>query len=93
MYLGVYSFSGDPETLLRAYDKLVAMMPADNLQWHMCTQVADGIVVYDTCPSEEVFIGFSTSPQFRGGLEAAGLPEPTITGQAVYAARAGSPRE
>lgn len=89
MYLGVYSFSGDPATLLRAYDKLVAMMPADNIQWHMCTQVADGIVVYDTCPSEEVFIGFSTSPQFRGALEAAGLPDPTITGQAVYAARAG----
>jgi hypothetical protein len=87
MHLGIYEFSGDPAELIPAYERMMASMPPGNTSWHLCARRADGIVIYDTCASEEVFKGFSTSPGFLGAIAAAGLPEPTITGVPVVAAR------
>ncbi len=67
------------------------MMPEGNVSWHLCAVEPGGIVIYDTCPSEEVFVGFSTGPEFAGVLQAAGLPAPSVVGYPVHAARAPAP--
>jgi hypothetical protein len=88
VHLGVYEFHGDPDELVAAYDRLMSMMPPGASTWHLCTRANSRIVVYDTCPSEEIFRGFSTSAAFREAIAAAGLPEPVISDAAVVAARA-----
>lgn len=87
MHLGIYRFEGNPDELLPAYDSLMQSMPPGKISWHLCTVVPDGIVIYDTCPSEEAFVAFSTGAGFRGALAQVGLPEPTVTGQPVHNAR------
>jgi len=87
VYLGVYRFSGDPEALLSAYERLVARTPLDGSAIHVCVRRDDGVTIYDTCPSRDVFERFSESDAFRSALAAAGLPIPTIEGGPVHAAR------
>jgi hypothetical protein len=87
VYLGIYEFAGDSAQLLPAYDRMMASMPSGNTAWHLCAVRDDGIVVYDTCPSEEEFRSFSASDGFAAAIRAAGLPEPAITGHPVHAAR------
>jgi hypothetical protein len=89
VHLGIYEFRGDPEQLLPAYDRLMASMPAGNTSWHLCARRADGIVIYDTCPSEDAFNAFSSSPALQQAFAAAGLPAPAISGIPVVSARAG----
>jgi hypothetical protein len=74
MFLGSYRFDGDVDDLIPAYERLVAALPADNFELHVCAQTDDGLVVFDTCPSREVFDGFSASPAFADAVAAAGLP-------------------
>ena len=88
MHLGIYEFDGTPDDLIPAYDRLMKSIPEGNTAWHLCAVRADGITIYDTCPSQAVFESFSTSPGFQAAIAAAGLPEPRITGRAVHAARA-----
>jgi|tagenome__1003787_1003787.scaffolds.fasta_scaffold17677992_1 hypothetical protein len=88
MHLGIYEFRGDPEQLLLAYERMMASMPAGNTSWHLCARRDDGIVIYDTCPSEDAFIAFSSSPGLQQAFAAAGLPAPVITGIPVVSARA-----
>ncbi|MDN4643717.1 hypothetical protein [Arthrobacter sp. PsM3] len=80
MYLGMYSFRGDPAELLAAHDRLLAMLPAGQLELHLCVQTPEGIIVLDSCPSREVFDRFSSGLEFRGLVAAAGLPEPEARG-------------
>ena len=86
-HLGVYRFRGDPAELLPAYDRLMAGMPPESSAWHLCAVEPGGIVVYDTCPTEEVFAAFSTDPGFRSAIAAVGLPEPEVEGFPVHAVR------
>jgi hypothetical protein len=79
MYLGRYDFDGDPGELLGAYDRLMTSAVVDSVTFQVCISRADGISVYDTCPTEAVFHAFSASPQTREAFRAAGLPEPTVT--------------
>ena len=88
MHLGIYEFHGDPDELLAGYHRLMASLPAGNVSWHLCARRNDGIVIYDTCPSEEVFRAFSSAPGFHQAIAAAGLPDPAISGAPVVSARA-----
>jgi hypothetical protein len=89
MYLGIYEIDGDPQELLAAYDRLIAMMPEGQVVFHACAIRESGITIYDACPSKEVFEQFSTSPEFRGATKAAGLPWPRgIEGLPLHAVRA-----
>jgi hypothetical protein len=56
----------------------MAGFPQDSLLVHLCVRGADGITVIDTCPNEAEFRSFSTGAEFRGALEAVGLPEPVV---------------
>jgi len=78
MYLGTYTFAGDPDELLARYDRMMAGFPQESLLVHLCVRGAKGITVIDTCPSEAEFRSFSTSPEFGAALGAVGLPEPTV---------------
>jgi len=88
MHLGIYEFSGPPDELVPAYDRLMEAIPSGNVNWHLCAVREDGITIFDTCPSEAAFQSFSKDPAFHAAIASAGLPEPRITGLAVHAARA-----
>lgn len=89
MYLGVYEFEGEPEQLLAAYDRVMAGMPEQEVVFHACAVGEHGITIYDACPTKEDFERFSNSPDLRGAMAAAGLPEPTrVEGLPLHAVRA-----
>jgi len=78
VFLGVYRFEGDSEKFLSAYEKLVKMMPQENLHLQICISDGKGISIYDACPSREVFDAFSTSADLQMALVRAGLPQPEV---------------
>ena len=78
MFLGSYHFDGDPGALASAYDRLMQMMPADQIDLHVCVTHADGIAIYDACPSRAEFARFSSSADLAAAFEAAGLPQPRV---------------
>jgi hypothetical protein len=78
MFLGSFEFTGDPDTLVPAYDKLVAAYP-DAVDLHACVVGDHGIVVLDACPSREAFDGFTASAEFLTAVADAGLPQPVVT--------------
>ncbi len=79
MYLGKYEFVGDPDELVDAYDRLMIGIPPESIGFHICVRRDDGITIYDTCPTAEVFAATSTDPEFRQAMTDAGLPEPRVT--------------
>jgi hypothetical protein len=89
MHLGIYRFAGDPQELLPAYDRLMETMPPDGLLFHACIVEPGGIAIFDACPSEEAFRGFSTNPKLAEAFAAAGLPQPTIEDGEVHNALVG----
>jgi hypothetical protein len=76
MHASIWHFAGDPDELLRAYDAMVAEIPAENMSLHLCLRAEDGIVLVDTCPSKEVFEHFVGGEGFRELRRRHGLPEP-----------------
>ena len=78
MFLGIYRFEGDSSQLLEAYDRMLDTMPHATLNLHSCVADANGIMVIDTCPSEEAFMAFASSPEFNGALKASELPTPQV---------------
>jgi hypothetical protein len=85
VHLGSYRFEGDPDQLVPAYDRLLEGMPKGQISLHVCVVDNDGITIYDTCPTEEVFREWIADPALAEAFAAAGLPEPTITGSPVHA--------
>jgi hypothetical protein len=91
MFLGRYDFAGDPDALLVAYDRFMKQVPDANISFHICVRNGDGISLIDSCPSQEDFEGFSSSPELFGLMTNAGLPLPTVSPIGdVYVARAAS---
>jgi hypothetical protein len=71
----VWTFRGDPDRLLEAYDGVVAeILPA--VQLHVCLRTPDGIVFVDTCPDRDAFSRFVGSEDFRALRARHGLPDP-----------------
>lgn len=78
MFLGIYRFEGDADELLSAYEKLVKMVPNENLHLQVCVSDGKGISIYDACPTRDIFEAFSSSPDLKAALQGAGLPQPEI---------------
>ena len=76
MHASIWKFAGEPEELLRRYDAMVAEIPAANMRLHVCLRADDGILLVDTCPTEEVYEAFAASPELRLLRDRHGLPEP-----------------
>ncbi|HEY7258493.1 MAG TPA: hypothetical protein VH459_05455 [Gaiellales bacterium] len=76
MHASIWKFAGDPDDLMNRYDAMVAEIPAGNLALHLCLRGDDGIVLVDTCPSEEIFRTFVAGEGFAALRARHGLPEP-----------------
>lgn len=75
MHASIWRFKGDPDDLLRSYEAMVAEIPAQSMRLHLCMRAPDGIVVVDTCPSEDIYRGFVAGAMAE--LSAAhGMPAP-----------------
>ena len=77
MHASISRFAGDPDRLLRSYDAMIEEVGGAALTAHLCLRAPDGIVVVDTCPTQEAFERFHAA----GGAFAAlrrrhGLPDP-----------------
>jgi hypothetical protein len=71
----LWTFRGDPDRLLAAYDGLIAeILPAVAL--HVCLRTPGGILLLDTCPDREAFERFTAGDAFHTLRERHGLPEP-----------------
>jgi hypothetical protein len=59
-----YTFRGDPQQLLSAWDGAVAAM-RDGLLLHVATTRPDGLTVLDVCPTEADFQGWINGDDWR----------------------------
>ena len=46
---------GDPDDLLAGYDRLMAGMPEDQVEFHACAVREAGITIYDARPAKDAF--------------------------------------
>jgi hypothetical protein len=78
MHCSVWRFTGDPDELERGYRALMAQVPATNHVLHAAARTPDGLLIFDTCPSEEAYRAFFGSDQVRGMFEAHGLRDGVV---------------
>ena len=76
MHGSIWHLAGDADALLPRYDALLADIGTENMSMHLCLRAPDGLVIVDTCPSQEAFASFVTGEQFRDALQRHGLPFP-----------------
>ena len=76
MHCSIWTYVGDPDDLVARYEAMIAEVPTGNMRFHACARTPDGIVIFDTCPSKEVFDAFYASPEVQALFERHGLGEP-----------------
>ena len=79
MHCSVWRFTGDPEALERGYLAIMERVPEANHVLHAAARTPDGLLIFDTCPSEEAYRSFFGSEATRevkaAGVKASGLTE------------------
>jgi hypothetical protein len=75
MHASIWKFAGDPNDLLRRYDAMLADIPTANMRLHLCLRARDGIIMIDTCPSQDDYEAFAAGP-FPALRQRHGLPDP-----------------
>jgi hypothetical protein len=58
VHCSVWRFEGDPEELERRYLALLAEIPESNHRLHAAAKTPSGLLIFDTCPSEQVYHAF-----------------------------------
>jgi hypothetical protein len=58
VHCSVWRFVGDPDDLEERYVALLAEIPESNHALHAAARTPDGLLIFDTCPSEEVYRTF-----------------------------------
>ena len=58
MHSSVWRFVGDPDELEQRYLAVMAEVPESNHTLHASAKTPDGLLIFDTCPSEEVYHAF-----------------------------------
>ena len=76
MHCSIWTHVGDPDDLVARYEAMLAEVPEENMHFHACARTEAGIVIFDTCPSKEVFDDFYGRPEVQALLERHGLHEP-----------------
>src|SRR5205823_6004551 len=61
MHASIWKFTGDPDELLARHDAMLAEVPTDGFVAYLCLRAPDGILLVDTCRSQEAFEAFMTS--------------------------------
>jgi hypothetical protein len=93
MHCSIWTYEGDPDELVRRYHAMLADLPLENMRFAACARTPTGIVIFDTCPSKEVFDGFMAAPEVRALLEHHQLHAPaSLVDYPVVAAFAGGQR-
>ena len=80
LYLAAFHFAGDSGELLRGYHRLLEQFPIDALDVHLCITHANGLTVFDACPTKAIHEQFTKSDTFLDAVAGAGLPAPRIDG-------------
>jgi hypothetical protein len=73
VHCSIWRFTGDPDELERGYLALMADVPETNNVLHACAKTPGGLVMFDTCPSKEVFDAFFSRDEVRALFERHGL--------------------
>jgi hypothetical protein len=58
VHCSLWRFEGDPDDLERRYLAMMAEVPESNHVLHAAAKTSDGLLIFDTCPSEEVYREF-----------------------------------
>jgi len=58
MHSSVWRFEGDPDDLEQRYLAMLADVPESNHTFHAAAKTPEGLLIFDTCPSEEVYRQF-----------------------------------
>ena len=58
MHSSIWRFLGDPDDLEQRYLAVMAEVPESNHTLHASAKTPDGLLIFDTCPSEEVYRAF-----------------------------------
>ena len=78
MHCSVWRFTGDPDVLERGYLALMEQIPAANHVFHAAARTPDGLLIFDTCPSEEAYHAFFGSDEVRAMFAAHGLTDGAV---------------
>ena len=78
MHWSVWRFTGDPDELERGYRAMMEQVPASNHVLHAAARTPDGLLIFDTCPSEEAYHAFFGSGQVRTMLAEHGLRDRVV---------------
>ena len=73
MHCSVWRFTGDPDELERGYLALTERIPAARHVLHAAARTPDGLLIFDTCPSEEAYRAFFGSEDVRALFAEHGL--------------------
>jgi hypothetical protein len=73
VHCSVWRFRGDPDELERGYRALVGQIPVSNHVLHAAARTPDGLLIFDTCPSEEAHHAFFGSDEARALFAEHGL--------------------
>jgi hypothetical protein len=76
VHCSIWTYTGDPDDLVARYEALIDEIPTDNMRFHACARTPDGIVMFDTCPSKEVYDEFYASSDVQALFERHGLGDP-----------------
>jgi hypothetical protein len=79
--LAVIRLAGEPDSLLKAYDKHEAatrQLPRIGLVSHTAARTPNGLIMADVWESAELLGRFMAQPEFEAERVAAGLPEPSV---------------
>lgn len=74
MHASITHFRRDPDHLQPRYEAMLAEVPTENMQLHLCLRAPDDLVIIDTCPSEHAFREFHDGAAFRALRTRHGLP-------------------
>jgi hypothetical protein len=58
MHCSVWRFNGDPDDLESRYLALIGELPESNHVLHAAAKTPNGLLIFDTCPSEEQYRTF-----------------------------------
>jgi len=58
VHCSIWRFVGDPEELEERYLALIAEIPESNHLLHAAARTDDGLLIFDTCPSEARYRAF-----------------------------------
>jgi hypothetical protein len=93
MHCSVCRFVGDPDDLEQRYLAMMAEIPESNHVLHVTARTPDGLLVVDTCPSEEAFQEFfGPDGPARALFEKHGLVPATLEDYPVVRAYGGRSR-